>query len=654
MAMIKGREIFGRHRMPGGIVTVIFVTLLLFGCNKDWKEYQKEYVQLLKQRDPASAEKFQPGLRKIGHKEIDVSDACLSCHLGVDNPAMAEAPQPFTTHPGDFLKKHDWEKIGCTTCHQGNGKAISTASAHRNLLPGELMQTTCHQCHPRDQKLPDAPQLTHGKVLFTDLQCSGCHYVEGVSPDRKGPSLEGIGSRVDRKWLKHWLMNPREMMPNARMPYFYLPEDKADALAAYLMTFRDPQLEAEPESPEGDVTEGGNLLRRARCISCHPFHGRGGFLGPDLGRIGNKTNRKFVFDKIKNPKRFEPNSTMPQFNFTDQEIANIVDYLFDEYTDYDLMDILDEDTTVAKNDSATIDLGRKLYKELRCVNCHLLNNGIPWLRLGPRLTNIGDKAPSEFQFGNSDIPRQREEYILEKIRNPRAFATPDHPQKMPRFSLGNLDAYDLTIFLNSLTTQRIKSERFAAYPDTSVYRPGGEFGKIVDKFQCFSCHRINGRGFNLAYDLSMEGSRVQRKWLYNYLMVSYSIRPILVERMPIFNFTPHEAEVLTDYIMKNLTSTSIPGNLQAKLTPELAAEGKVLFEKKGCMACHIRGDKGGYVGPSFTAGALAGDKLQAGWVFKWLKNPQAIVPGVLEPNYNLSDEEALAITAYLMSLKTEE
>ncbi len=144
---------------------------------------------------------------------------------------------------------------------------------------------------------------------------------------------------------------------------------------------------------------------------------------------------------------------------------------------------------------------------------------------------------------------------------------------------------------------------------------------------------------------------MQRKWLYDYLKVSYSIRPILVERMPIFNFTDREAKVLTDFIMTNLTAPWQKINLKSRFTPELIREGKILFEQKGCMACHIRGDKGGYVGPSFTTGAMVGDKLQAQWIYEWLKNPQKIVPGVLEPNYNLSDEERLALTAYLMSLK---
>ncbi|HDL17431.1 MAG TPA: c-type cytochrome [Bacteroidetes bacterium] len=272
------------------------------------------------------------------------------------------------------------------------------------------------------------------------------------------------------------------------------------------------------------------------------------------------------------------------------------------------------------------------------------------MRIGPKLSDIGDKPLSEFDFGHSQIPGTRGAYIFEKIKNPRAFATADHPQKMPLFKLTNSDIYDLTLLLLSFNQKKISSPLFMAFPDTSLYRPQGEFGRLVEKFQCFSCHRINGRGFNLAYDLSIEGSRVSRQWLYDYLMVSYSLRPILVERMPIFNFTPQEAKTITDHIMANYTSGWIPRHPGEESSPQLIVQGKQLVKEKGCLACHILGDKGGYVAPSFTTGALAGDKLQAEWIYRWLKDPQKIVHGVLEPNYGLSDREALAITAYLMTL----
>lgn len=650
--MRENKKWFARHFHYSTRLLFFLLLLQLFGgCSKSYKSYQEDFQKYLKDRGDTSYTEFEVELRAIVYEDLNVNDNCISCHVGINHSQFADAPQPFRSHPGDFLRKHDWQKIGCSICHLGKGKALNSRDAHEGMLRAEMVQTTCHYCHPRNQQLDSAPQLTRGKTLFTDLQCSGCHYVKGLAPERKGPSLNGIGSWTSQKWLKFWLKNPRELIPNAKMPGFYLDDKNADAVAAYLMTSVDSLLEKEPEPPEGDIEEGGNLLRRARCISCHPFNGRGGYLAPDLGNIGNRANPKYLFYKIKSPARFEPNSTMPQFNFSDQEIANIVAFLQDEYTDYDLQDAFEQDTTQAPTDSLTIDRGRRIYKELRCSNCHMFNNNLPWMRIGPRLDLEGEKPISEFDFGNVETPRTREDYIFKKIQNPRLFSTPENPQKMPLFSLTKQDAYDLTLLLLSFNSRRVSSPRFAAYPDTTEYQPKGEFGKLVQKFQCFSCHRVNGRGFNLAYDLSMEGSRVQRQWLYDYLMISYSIRPILVERMPIFNFTPREAKILTDSIMTNLKAPWPDKNIESKFTPELVQSGKVLFEEKGCMACHIRGDKGGYVGPSFTTGAMVGNKLQAGWIYRWLKNPQKIVPGVLEVNYNLSDEERLAITAYLMSLK---
>ena len=33
---------------------------------------------------------------------------------------------------------------------------------------------------------------------------------------------------------------------------------------------------------------------------------------------------------------------------------------------------------------------------------------------------------------------------------------------------------------------------------------------------CFSCHRINGHGGDMAPDLTWEGSSVQREWLVQF------------------------------------------------------------------------------------------------------------------------------------------
>ena len=80
-------------------------------------------------------------------------------------------------------------------------------------------------------------------------------------------------------------------------------------------------------------------------------------------------------------------------------------------------------------------------------------------------------------------------------------------------------------------------------------------------------------------------------------------------------------------------------------------QGEQLFYSKyGCQACHIvdpKADKG-YVGPPLTA---VGSSMNAAWIYAWLKDPQALRPGSLEPKRQMSDDDARALTAYLMSLK---
>ena len=85
--------------------------------------------------------------------------------------------------------------------------------------------------------------------------------------------------------------------------------------------------------------------------------------------------------------------------------------------------------------------------------------------------------------------------------------------------------------------------------------------------------------------------------------------------------------------------------------PALVEQGRQLFYSRySCQSCHIvdtKADKG-YIGPTLTQ---VGSRLTAGWVYAWLKNPQAVRPGTTEPDQNLSDEDARALTAFLMSLK---
>src|ERR1043166_1049186 len=59
-------------------------------------------------------------------------DRCTTCHLGIDKKGFEHEKQPFTTHPdlAFYLQgPHPIDKVGCTSCHQGRGRATGFMTA---------------------------------------------------------------------------------------------------------------------------------------------------------------------------------------------------------------------------------------------------------------------------------------------------------------------------------------------------------------------------------------------------------------------------------------------------------------------------------------------------------------------------------------------
>jgi len=217
--------------------------------------------------------------------------------------------------------------------------------------------------------------------------------------------------------------------------------------------------------------------------------------------------------------------------------------------------------------------------------------------------------------------------------------------------MGQVDS--LTTALLSLNERSHSLPPSLAVPDQpqSNYQPAGKAGKLMADLACFSCHRINGHGADMAPDLTWEGTSVQREWLVQFFKQPGTLRPALIRRMPRFNLTDTEVNELADYIMTvyqnpAIDRDSIPLSGYSQGQIEL---GKQLFYGKyACQGCHIvdgKTDKG-YIGPTLTH---VGSRLTAAWIYSWLKNPQALRPESIEPNRAMSDEEARALTAFLMS-----
>jgi cytochrome c2 len=121
--------------------------------------------------------------------------------------------------------------------------------------------------------------------------------------------------------------------------------------------------------------------------------------------------------------------------------------------------------------------------------------------------------------------------------------------------------------------------------------------------------------------------------------------------MPVFNMSEQDATTLADFLLANLRKEDVnPASVDREaFTPQMADHGRQLFEDKyKCQSCHTIGSTGGYVGPSLNN---VGNWMTPAWIEAWLRDPQALVPGAIEPRQPMSEDEIKSITAYLLTLK---
>lgn len=84
------------------------------------------------------------------------------------------------------------------------------------------------------------------------------------------------------------------------------------------------------------VVAGKYVWERNSCINCHTLLGEGAYFAPELGnvwvRYGGKDDPEGARDMLKawmaaQPTGIEGRRQMPQFNLTDQELDELVDFL---------------------------------------------------------------------------------------------------------------------------------------------------------------------------------------------------------------------------------------------------------------------------------------------------------------------------------------
>jgi cbb3-type cytochrome oxidase cytochrome c subunit len=325
-----------------------------------------------------------------------------------------------------------------------------------------------------------------------------------------------------------------------------------------------------------------------------------------------------------------------------------------EYSDLEL-----EEKRIAQDvervQGANVKRGKELIEKYGCTGCHEIEGVEDKGEIGSDLSRISEVHISRLDFGKIEVPphdRTVPNWLYNKMKNPRLFKA---DLKMPNYGFTDREAESLTTYLLSLTSKKVASSYVLPIGEPpSDYSPQGDFGRVLDKYRCLVCHKIKGRGGDMAPDLSQEGSRIRKEWFKKFMKNPSAIRPILVERMLPFKMHEDELETLYSYFRTTLVDDRVErldGTLDesALKNSRNIDKGKDLFfNTYACDSCHQINLKGGTIGPDLTH---AGERLRREWIVQYLKNPKTFLKKSVEPVYALTEKEIEALSAYLINPK---
>jgi len=338
------------------------------------------------------------------------------------------------------------------------------------MISTKFLQSSCRRCHTEAIELDGAAKYVQGMKLFERVGCYGCHRTDTyqILPKdtktlvktedlnrkfrRPGPPLTRIAAKVDKDWAAKWVVAPREFRATTKMPHFFgqsnarhevggqpFPPKEIDgklrspvedtvavAMVHYLWSLSDTKADdPPPANVKGDAKRGELLVRQVGCVACHKVEetsleaykkdNKSRYLeefAPTLAGLGTKFSRPegraWLYHWVRNPKKHFPDSSMPNLRLSEQEAADVVEYLLgltksewaqvaapranEKVLDGLILELLRkvmsdyeaERTLAGKNDAkAYADLkggdklrwlGRKMVANYGCYSCHDLHN----------------------------------------------------------------------------------------------------------------------------------------------------------------------------------------------------------------------------------------------------------------------------------------
>jgi len=671
----------------------------------EWRQYQDGFHRLFAERARAKlteaqgrgdagevgrwtrvvgeVSQLQPEIKQNYVAELGVADRCTSCHLGIDDPLFADAPQPYRTHSGKLLQSHEPGRFGCTMCHDGQGSATSTEAAHghednwpRGMMPSAVVQSACSRCHEVTHGLAGGERVSLGADLFITKGCYGCHIVRGAGPLPKfGPPLNSLKSKLTDApaWIGSWVKEPAKVASDTAMPNFLLSDEETGKITAFLLTLNKPFAAAKPVVVDAALAEQGKKLFTERgCRGCHGVEPNEKSVSPrvpHLGTVGSKVTPEWLDAWIADPKQYNPDTAMPKVVLEEPDRRAIVAYLISRKRTEPLPRAAD----TVRYDAAE---GKELIKQYECFGCHAIDGFQDVRPAVPDLGEFARRPVAELDFGTvKDLPRTKWDWMRRKMREPRAYEWGQIKLRMPVFPIKDEEGDGLIAYSMAIPSTTLPAKYLVkATPAGGAART---VSWMVGRLNCNGCHRIDAKDANIATyferksrvgpTLDGVGGRLQGQYLYSFLMEPKPVRPWLTLRMPNFGFAQEQARSLVDgFAARARTDNPYTYVAKTAIDKDHFERGIRRFRHYKCLQCHPSA-----VGAVVPEGVdpddlsinlmLSKERLRPEWFREFLARPKQIagndtrMPTVFytvegAPKVEHPDDDIADIVTYVMGM----
>lgn len=546
-----------------------------------------------RQREAESLEALKTA--KVGHLVYDISKV-LSMH-----PLIGKETRPFEFHPIN--------EYGCTSCHSGNGRGLTTEKAHGPVFDGEYEaefmgykpEFTEHDDlnSPRFSKIfnnkpGDALLFQTTPILVGNLiqsSCVQCHEQSSAALQGLADTAGSLTSQRIKKTnaIKEGYKNEKEaLLALVELRDLIREEGLAKAIESINQQAADPakparqreyfnkQIEFLEREKAQDISKRQKDLLEAidsQLISMIGSEPLVQDLEQQLSR-SSKSPSVEILETFLNKEQHNDQATgslfvkMKTINLEESLLKHI-----EETQNTVSQSVTDENTMSAMTsdiDWLTLNYhrGEQLYLSQACYACHRIA-GMARGGTGPELTQAGSLYPW---------------YLKESIVWPQADL---RTSTMPNFMLDHVELEDLMTFLLgqngatksvSQTEYKLAIQEWEAGRKMSWEKPIApsqihdlRYGMTVFATQgCAACHRLEGFDSNVGYKIEKEGKPEfpslykEREWFRNLF-------PEEISGSSIVSVLQKNANMIDQRIVDNVRKNSILEQLDEKYPETIEA-----------------------------------------------------------------------------------